>query len=101
MPDHDPLHPEGRCTCTGEGICEYCQRTNPAKVEAELRERTVELLGRIRLDNRIKGDPTTHTAPLLESDLTFELILTVLVRMEERVTSVEQALDDLRHEILG
>ncbi len=25
----DPLHPYGRCTCTGEGRCAYCQLACP------------------------------------------------------------------------
>jgi endonuclease III len=25
----DPLHPFGRCTCAGEGKCEWCQRLCP------------------------------------------------------------------------
>lgn len=101
MPDHDPLHPEGRCTCTGEGKCEYCQRMEPARVEEELRERVTEVLGRVRLDNRIKAYPGTPGASLLESDLTFELILSALVNMEERITDMGRELEDLRHEILG
>ncbi len=92
---------EGRCICTGEGTCEYCQRTEPARVEEELRERVKDVLAEVQKSNRLKGDPATHTAPLTETDLTFELILSALANMEARITSMEQGLEDLHHEILG
>lgn len=88
---------EGRCTCTGEGKCEYCQRTEPARVEEELRERVQDVLAEVQKSNRLKGGRATLT----ETDLTFELILSALANMEARITAMERGLEDLHHEVLG
>ena len=31
--DTDPLHPDGKCRCTGEGTCEWCRTHDPATGE--------------------------------------------------------------------
>lgn len=72
--DH-ALHPNGRCTCYGEGECLWCQATN-AKIEIEetkveldgARQRVRESCQRIkRLEAEVERLKKQHYADLLQA----------------------------------